>query len=220
MGTTWELVMSGASVGAGRGLGSESWTSGQDSGVGGRTLRQRSGPNRMRLDEIPPQPNGKATYNVIIETSRGSRNKYSYDPELQTMRLKKVLPEGHVFPFDFGFIPQTKGEDGDPLDVLVMMDEPAFAGCVVECRMIGVLEATQSQAGKMIRNDRFIAVAADSLNFKRLKQIRDVEREMLEQVQHFFASYAEMGGKEFRVLKVAGVREAAKLIAAGRVKPR
>jgi inorganic pyrophosphatase len=170
----------------------------------------------MRLDEIPPQPKGKATYNVIIETSRGSRNKYSYDPEFQAMRLKKVLPEGHVFPFDFGFIPQTKGEDGDPLDVLVMMDESAFAGCVVECRMIGVLEAKQSQAGKMIRNDRFIAVAADSLNFKRLKQIRDVEHAMLEQIQHFFASYAEMGGKGFRVLKVAGAREAAKLIAAGR----
>ena len=77
----------------------------------------------------------KESINVIIETPRGCRNKYVYDQKLKAFRLKKILPVGAVFPFDFGLIPGTKTEDGDPLDVLVMIDEPAFAGCVIECRI-------------------------------------------------------------------------------------
>src|SRR4051812_28843288 len=84
----------------------------------------------MRLDRIAPTAEGSASVRVVIEPSRGCRNKYSYEPKERVFVLKKVLPEGHVFPFDFGFIPRTKGEDGDPLDVLVLMDEPAFPGCV------------------------------------------------------------------------------------------
>ena len=75
---------------------------------------------------------------VVIETPKASRNKYAFDPELKIFQLKKVLPEGMTFPYDFGFIPSTKAEDGDPVDVLVLMDEPAFAGCLLKCRVIGV----------------------------------------------------------------------------------
>src|SRR4051812_15075878 len=99
------------------------------------------------------------TISVTIETPRGSRNKFKYEPAKKVYSLSKILPEGMVFPYDFGFVPATKGDDGDPLDVLVLTDEPLFPGCVVECRLIGVIELTQEEAGKKERNDRLIAAA-------------------------------------------------------------
>src|SRR5579875_2260832 len=104
----------------------------------------------------------KETIDVVIETPRGCRNKYAYDKKEKAFRLKKILPAGAVFPFDFGYIPGTKGQDGDPLDVLVIMDEAAFPGCIIECRIIGALKAKQSEDGKMIQNDRLIAVSVVS----------------------------------------------------------
>jgi inorganic pyrophosphatase len=165
----------------------------------------------MKLDEISPHA-GHGAFRVIIETSRGSRNKYSYEPDYGTFLLKKVLPEGHVFPFDFGFIPQTKGEDGDPLDVLVIMDAPAFAGCIVECRLIGVLQAKQTQQGKSTRNDRYIAVAQNAVNFQRFRDIRDLPPEMVDQIRHFFVSYNEMAGVAFKPLKLLGAAAARKAV--------
>src|SRR5947209_8129063 len=90
---------------------------------------------------------------VVIETPRGCRNKYAFDKKSKTFRLKKILPAGAVFPYDFGYIPDTEGQDGDPLDILVIMDEPAFTGCCLECRVVGALKAKQSEDGKMIVND-------------------------------------------------------------------
>src|SRR6476659_4407599 len=105
--------------------------------------------------------------NVVIETPKGSRNKYKYDPELGLFKLGGVLPAGAVFPFDFGFVPSTVGGDGDPLDVLVLMDDSAFTGCLVPARLIGVIQAEQTgNDGKTERNDRLIAVAAESHNHR------------------------------------------------------
>src|SRR4029453_15828071 len=78
------------------------------------------------------------TVRVVIETPKGSRNKYAFDVKDKFFALKKVLPAGMAFPYDFGFVPSTRAEDGDPVDVLVLMDEPAFPGCVLTCRPIGV----------------------------------------------------------------------------------
>src|SRR6202049_457981 len=77
---------------------------------------------------------------VVIETPKGSRNKFAFNPEEHVFELKKVLPSGMAFPYDFGFVPSTEADDGDPVDVLVLMDEPAFPGCVLTCRPIGVVE--------------------------------------------------------------------------------
>src|SRR3569833_4517481 len=104
----------------------------------------------------------KDILNAVIETARGCRNKFKYDPELRLFRLAHVLPAGAVFPFDFGFVPSTRGGDGDPLDVLVLMDEPAFPGCLIAARLLGAIEAEQGDEKKMERNDRLIAVAAES----------------------------------------------------------
>lgn len=95
---------------------------------------------------------------VIIETPKGSRNKYAFDTDQKIFRLKTVLPAGMAFPYDFGFLPSTKGGDGDPVDVLVLMNEPAFPGCLLKCRIIGVIEGEEESKKEKIRNDRLIAI--------------------------------------------------------------
>ena len=96
---------------------------------------------------------------VIIETPAGSRNKFAFDADQCIFALKKVLPAGMVFPYDFGFLPQAMSPDGDPIDVLLLMDEPAFPGCAVRARLIGVIEGQQLDGKKKVRNDRLVAVA-------------------------------------------------------------
>src|ERR1700756_5968176 len=102
------------------------------------------------------------TFQVIIETPKASRNKYRYDPKQGIFTLSKVLPEGMVFPHDFGFLPQTLAPDGDPIDVLLLMDEPAFPGISVKGRLIGVIEGEQVAGKKKIRNDRLVGIAEES----------------------------------------------------------
>jgi inorganic pyrophosphatase len=86
-------------------------------------------------------------------------------------KLKKILPEGMVFPFHFGFIPYTKAEDGDPLDVLVLLDELSWPGCIIKCRITGVLEATETKDNKTVRNDRLIATAEASEKYNKIKRL-------------------------------------------------
>src|SRR5215211_5913119 len=88
---------------------------------------------------------GRFVVNVVIETPQGRRSKFTYNEKLKIFELSKVLPAGMVFPYDFGFVPNTEGEDGDPLDVLVLMDEPVFTGCLVQARLIGVIEGEQTE---------------------------------------------------------------------------
>ena len=150
---------------------------------------------------------------AVIETPRGSRNKYTYDEQNDYFELTKVLPAGTVFPLDFGFIPNTLAEDGDPLDILVITDYPGFTGCVVKVRVIGVLMVEQTEKdGKSMRNDRIISVASDSLNFADLKNIVDMNINLLDEIIHFFGYYNEMAGKEFKLLKKQGSSTALKLI--------
>src|SRR6478736_2318556 len=120
---------------------------------------------------------------VIIETPKGSTEKYDYDPVLKMFRLKKILPTGMVFPFDFGFIPDTKGEDGDPLDIIVLSEFQSFPGCVVDCRLIGAITAEQSEKGKTVRNDRFVAIPEVSLLFANIKTLADLPQNITEQLE-------------------------------------
>src|SRR5262249_47426967 len=97
--------------------------------------------------------------NVVIETVQHSNNKLKLDVERGVFVLESVLPAGSSFPYDFGFLPSTLAEDGDPLDVLMLMDAPTFPGCVIKGRPVGVIEATQKEKdGKSGRNDRLIVV--------------------------------------------------------------
>ena len=146
---------------------------------------------------------------VVIETPKGSRNKYAFDPKQRTFKLKKVLPEGMVFPHDFGFIPSTKAEDGDPLDVLILMDQPAFPGCMVEARLVGVIEAEQSENGHTQRNDRLIAVCNASHTHSNIKSVSDLNESLLRKVEKFFVNYHANDGKAFKVLACKGNKAAA-----------
>src|SRR5947209_9243303 len=141
---------------------------------------------------------------VVIETPKGSHNKYAFDPDRRSFTLKKVLPEGMVFPHDFGFIPSTEAEDGDPLDVLILMDQSAFPGCVVEARLVGVIEAEQSEDGKKQRNDRLIAVCNASHSHSNIKSVKDVNKSLLREIEKFFVNYNSIDGKKFKVLGCKG----------------
>ena len=167
---------------------------------------------RTALEKLKPFDRKSGNLNVIIETPKGCRNKYAYDFDLRSYKLKTVLPAGAVFPFDFGSIPGTTGEDGDPLDVLVLMDEPAFTGCVVNSRLLGVIEAEQTEDGKTERNDRLIAVAADSHTHGSLTSLSKVDSTLMEEIQHFFVSYNKARGKKFKVLQVRGPKQAKKTV--------
>ena len=153
--------------------------------------------------------------NAIVESPRGCRNKYKFDEKLGIFSLTKVLPQGSVFPFDFGLLPNTKGEDGDPLDLLILMDEPAFTGCAVEVRLIGVIEAEQTERdGTTTRNDRLIAVAADSHNHSDIKSLHQLNDHLLEEIEHFFISYNAIAGKVFKPVGRFAAKRARKLVAA------
>jgi inorganic pyrophosphatase len=154
---------------------------------------------------------------VIIETPKGSRNKYAFDPEQRIFCLKKVLPEGMVFPHDFGFIPCTEAEDGDPLDVLILMDQSAFPGCLVRARLIGVIEGEQTEDGKSERNDRLVAVSETSHTHSDIQSISDLNKSLLDEIQKFFVNYHANDGTEFKVLGCKGPDAALKCFKRSRV---
>jgi inorganic pyrophosphatase len=169
----------------------------------------------LKADMIFPPVFSKDAKNInaVIETPQGSRNKYKYNQERNYYELSKVLPAGTAFPLDFGFIPYTKGQDGDPLDVMVISDVPFFPGCIVQARIIGVLLCEQKEPGqKPVRNDRFISVSAESLAYSDLSQVTEVNKNLLNELIHFFEYYNRMEGKEFRLLKIMNRQHARELI--------
>jgi inorganic pyrophosphatase len=157
----------------------------------------------------------KGTCRAIIETPRGYRNKFDYDPTTNLFELGGLLPQGMIFPFDFGFIPGTRGDDGDPLDILVLMDAPAHVGCLMDVRIIGIIEATQIEDGKTEVNNRLLGVAIHSYDHEDLQSISDVSKTLLSQLEEFFISYNKQRGKKFRVTGTGGPKEAMKFLQAG-----
>lgn len=173
------------------------------------------------FSELAPFDPETHELNVIVETPKGSRNKFEFDDKYQIFKLSGVLPAGASFPFDFGFVPSTLGEDGDPLDVLVLMDEPAFTGCLVPSRLIGVITAEQTERdGETMRNDRLIAVAADSRTHRGLESLLQLTETqagdiMVSEIEHFFVSYNVIKGKQFKPLERLGPDQAERLIHEG-----
>lgn len=153
------------------------------------------------------------TVTVIVETPKGSGQKYDYDPRTGKIKLKKVMPLGLVFPFDFGFIPGTLGGDGDPLDVVIISEVSSFSGCLMDCRIIGALKVIQQERdGKEMRNDRFIAVPEVSHRYAEVTAIRDLPKTIIDQAVAFFVSYNEQAGKKFSVLEKLSAAKAFQLI--------
>ena len=166
-----------------------------------------------RLQSMDQEDDG--VMQVVIETPKGSRNKYAFDSEQRIFELKKVLPAGMAFPYDFGFIPRTKAEDGDPTDVLVLMDEPAFPGCLLKCRLIGIIEGEQGDKKHRERNDRVVAVEKENHSFADIRHIDDLGKTFVRELERFFVNYHELSREQYRVTGVKGPKEARKRIADG-----
>ena len=149
---------------------------------------------------------------MIIETPKGSRNKYAFDESQGMFLLKKVLPVGMAFPYDFGFVPSTRAEDGDPVDVLVLMDEPAFVGCLLQCRIIGIIEGEQGKKEERERNDRIVAIEMDNHSFADMTHIDDLGKQFVNELEEFFY---DLSGKNYRILGAKGPREAERRIREG-----
>ena len=150
---------------------------------------------------LPATFTGNEKYvNAVIETPRGCGAKYSFDEETQTFQLKKILPQGMVFPFHFGFIPHTKAEDGDPVDVLVLLDEPAWPGCIIPSRIIGVMEATETTGDKTVRNDRLIATANAADKYNSISNLSALDDYLQKEIENFFTTYTNLEKKEFKIL--------------------
>ena len=161
---------------------------------------------------MPPAFSAKDNIHAIIETPKGSRNKYTFNAGTGLFSLKKILPLGLCFPLDFGFIPQTMAEDEDPMDVLIFMEEPGFPGCQVECRVIGIIKAEQVKNKKKIRNDRVLGVELQSKAYAMFKDVSDVSKEFLEDVTRFFEFYHQKEGDKFKALGIANAGTAIRLI--------
>jgi inorganic pyrophosphatase len=168
-------------------------------------------PSRLK----PVDEKDEEIIKVVIETPKGSRNKFAFDPDEKAFVLKKVLPAGMVFPYDFGFVPSTVADDGDPVDVLVLMDEPAFPGCLVKCRLIGVIEGEQGNGKKTERNDRIVAVEIANHQWAHVNHVDDLGKQFERELGEFFVNYHELTGKEYRVLDVKGPGRARKCIEQG-----
>jgi inorganic pyrophosphatase len=152
------------------------------------------------LSKLPVR-NDDGDVHVVVETPRGSAAKLEYDPDLQVFTLSKALILGLTYPYDWGFIPSTKGEDGDPIDVLILHDAATAPGLVLKCKIIGVLEVLQSENGKKgIRNDRLIAVPRDSRREKAEKDARDLPKQIREEIEKFFVATDELEDKELKFL--------------------
>lgn len=149
---------------------------------------------------------------VIIETPKGSRNKFAFDEKQKIFTVKKVLPAGMSFPYDFGFLPQTLAPDGDPIDVLLLMDEPAFPGIAVRARLIGIIEGEQTDGKKTTRNDRLLAVAEMNHEYAYIKKLDDLPRQFVHELEEFFVNYHRMEGKRYKLLGCKDIDVAKRMI--------
>jgi inorganic pyrophosphatase len=139
---------------------------------------------------IPPR-NDDGSINALIEIPRGSRNKYEYDEDLGVIALDRTLYSAVHFPTDYGFVPGTRASDGDPLDVLVMLEESVFPGCLVRVRLLGVLGIRQ---GDEPPEQKLLAVPVEEPRFAEYHDIADVPKHLLEEIEHFFEVYKQLEG--------------------------
>src|SRR6267378_1078408 len=166
--------------------------------MGKNGIRRNAMADPTRL--TPTDADDNETIQVIIETPKGSRNKYAFDPRQKIYELKKVLPAGMAFPYDFGFVPSTLADDGDPIDVLVLMDEPAFPGCLLKCRPVGIIEGEQGNKKRKVRNDRIVAIEQENHSYERVTHVGDLGTKFVRELEEFFVNYHELMEEKYRIL--------------------
>ena len=160
--------------------------------------------------------NGRVNCASLSRPQKVAENKYDYDPDCDCLELATVLPEGMSFPYDFGFVPSTLGEDGDPLDILILMDAPVVPGCVIRARPVGAIEAKQKTKGEdWQRNDRLIAVAAHAQTHQNVQSLEDLRPHLIDEIKEFFIAYNRLRGRKFKPLALTGPGKSRELIKAG-----
>ena len=160
---------------------------------------------------LPPLTEGGDVH-VVVETPRGSRAKFAYDPKLETFVLSKSLLTGLTYPHDWGSVPSTKADDGDPLDIMVIHDATTFPGLVVTCRVIGILQIEQKRKKKSERNDRLFAVPRRSHSERALKDVRDLTKPIQEELEKFFIATDELEDKKLNIIGWKGPKAAVQAI--------
>ncbi len=158
-------------------------------------------------EKLPIGDKSPEVVNVVIEIPKGSHNKYEFDEKLGVFKLDRVFYSSVHFPMDYGFIPETRSEDGDHLDVLVMGSDPVQPGFLVEARPIGLIHMIDSGE----QDNKIIAVQEKNPRFKEVKDLKDVEGfnpHFIKEVVNFFETYKLLQGKEVRVTEIRGADEA------------
>lgn len=155
-------------------------------------------------DKIPPKTKTGDVLHAIIEIPKGRRNKYEVDKETGLMRLDRFLFASSHYPGDYGFIPQTLAEDGDALDILIMVNEPTFSGCLIEARIIGMFRMLDGG----VNDFKILAVPDSDPFFDEYKKLENVPVSFLNEVSHFFSTYKQLEGAHVEVLGWSGVQEA------------
>ncbi len=148
------------------------------------------------------------TVNVIIEIPKGSQNKYEYDKKNKMLKLDRVLFSPMHYPGDYGFIPQTLGEDNDPLDALVLVTYPTFPLTLIEARPIGLLKMVD----KGEPDDKILCVPVDDPRFNEVKDISGIQKHVLNEIAHFFEVYKALEGKKVDIKGWHGVKKAQEII--------
>jgi inorganic pyrophosphatase len=171
--------------------------------------------HKHSLIDLPTFNQHQTTINSVIESPRGNQIKFKYIPRFDSFAVSYILPTGSVFPRDYGFIPSTLGKDGDPLDILVLLDAPTFTGCIVPTRVIGVIEAEQTQDGATFRNDRLIGTAVAAHEYAHINSVSDLDPIVVKEIEHFYMSYNEMRDRRFKPLKHSSPEVALELIRKG-----
>ncbi len=149
----------------------------------------------MRLDQVPARCLD-GSVNVLVEIPSGSRNKYEYDSEMGMVVLDRVLHSAVHYPTDYGFVPGTRGTDGEPLDTLVMVEEPTFPGCVVRVRLVGVLTIEGSKGPEQ----KLLGVPVAEPRYAEYSDIADIPPHLLKEIGHFFEVFKDLEGSDIRCL--------------------
>lgn len=164
--------------------------------------------NLLKLPPFDRQGN----VHVVVETPRGAKAKLKYDPELKVFVLSKSLMAGLTYPYDWGFVPSTAADDGDPVDALVVHEAATSPGLVLKCKVIGVLEILEHRKKRKQRNDRIIAVPVNSHAEKDLDDVRQLSKQVREELEKFFVATAELQSKTLECLGWRGPKHASQII--------
>ena len=161
--------------------------------------------------KLPAWDKGGALH-IVVETPRGSKAKFKFDSKLGTFVFLKSLMLGLSYPYDWGFVPSTLSDDGDPLDAMVIHDAATAPGMVIPCRAIGILQVRQTKKGKWVRNDRIIAVPADAHAVRSIRSIRQISPEVRKELEKFFAATQALNDKEVRFIGWGATAEAVETV--------